>query len=155
FNPNERAVSGDPNRLQRFAQADLAELLAWISLASTRDDLDSGGVATRTSTTDSPMRALVLNGLLFRPAALRLPNAGIAPGAALVVNPDASPNADDSSVKIARSDGVQIGSGALLLTPNFAGSPRIDVVEFSQAPTIVETANRDVFDPSTGLYAPE
>jgi hypothetical protein len=74
-------------------------------------------------------------------------------GAALFVDPDASPSGDDSPAKLVLSDGVTSLS-PLTLTANSSGSTRIDVIECSRVDTVLSTANVNIFNEATGAYTP-
>jgi hypothetical protein len=45
-------------------------------------------------------------------------------------------------------------AGALTLTPGSGGAIRIDVIECQRIEQVLEADNRDIFDPSTGLFSP-
>jgi len=151
INPRERAISTDINRAQAFAASDAATVgrlrqLAKSSVAS------SGGLAALDATTATPLLGEVEHGLTVRPqlgGALTL----VEPGVAWVINPDGTPQADDSPCKMVNDPGVTDGT-TLLLPANASGSTLIGVVECSRVDTVLETDNRDIFDPGTGLFAP-
>lgn len=154
FNSLERLVSTDHNRLQSFVARDRAEAYRQImSVSSGTDDLDAGGVATEFVTQENPLRAEVLNGLLVRPQVASL-NVLVDAGILFAVDPDAVPVADDSVYKYVRSPGIPT-VGALAMTANASGSIRIDVVECQRTGAVdqvAETDNRDLFNPTTGLF---
>lgn len=145
FSTQERALSTDVNRLQKFEAQDMGELFRYMLDAAGNDDLDAGGVVADNVLTTS---CEVFNGLLVRlvPAALNL---SVDPGVAMVIAPDGDPDA--SAFKFVRDPGVP-GTGALAVTANGAGSARVDVVECQFTSVVVEADSRDVFDPTTGLF---
>lgn len=150
-NPSERVASGDPNRMQAFANASLAELLRRIFDATSTEDTAAGAINLGAATT-SPLRAEIINGLLFKPEISSV-DCSVLPGVVLMVDPDTVPSADDSPYKMVLSDGVAIGT--LSFTANSSGQARVDVVECRRLPDVVsETATRDVFAVSTGLFTP-
>lgn len=151
LNARERVMSGDVNRLQKFAAGDIAEILDWMSMSLSQDDLESNGQSVLITTTQSPAFGLVVGGLMFRPTISSI-NAAIDPGLVMLVNPDAVVDPDDSPVKYIRDAGL--ASGTLTFTANISGSRRIDVVECQRTEAVVETAVRDVFDTLSGLFAP-
>lgn len=151
FNTQERAVSTDLNRLQRFGARGLGEVLRYLLDVSANDDLDAGGVATEYTALASPLRAEVLGGLLVRPtpAAVTLT---VDKGALYAIVPDG--DADASSYKQVVDPGLTLAA-PLTLTANASGSLRIDVVECSvNLAYVSETDNRDLFDAVTGLFTP-
>ena len=154
INPQERAVSSDINRAQAFRGRDQAEVLRYLlNVRAGKDDLDGAGIDVEYASTEAPLRAEILNGLLVRPQigslALR-----VDAGMLAAIDPDAAPSADDSAYKIIRDPGV---TSALTMTTG-SGSARIDVIECARvaAPgyTVLETDNRDIFNSSTGLFTP-
>lgn len=157
INNLERAVSTDINRMQKFASADLAELLRY--MLNTASNEDQWALASSAGTTllnepapgsaASPLVAEILNGFLVRPQAGSL-NLLVDPGVMMTLAPDAA--ADDSPYKYVRDPGVST-PGALAFTTNGGGSPRIDVVEMQVSNVISETDNRDIFNPVTGLFS--
>lgn len=152
INTQERAVSTDINRLQQFLGKDRAELWRYlIDVSANTDDLDAGAVSTEYTTQETPLRGEILNGLTVQPQIGSF-NLLIAPGVAFVIDPDAVPSTDDSSYKLVRDAGVQT-LGALTMSGNVSGSIRIDVIECQRTEAIVETDNRDIFNPITGLFA--
>lgn len=147
INTQERAISPDINRLQDFKAKDIAEL--WRYLADVTEDFDiAPGVITEYSTLETPLRAEIINGLMVEPSVGSL-TLDIKPGLLFAISPDAGP--DDSNYKFVSSDGLPI-AGGISMTANASGSTRIDVIECSITSTIVETDNRDIFNPSTGLF---
>jgi hypothetical protein len=148
INTQERAISPDINRLQAFASKDRAELLRYLLDVTGSDDFDAGGVITEHTTLESPLRAEVINGLLVRPTGGNLVLA-VDPGVLYAIAPDSGP--DDSNYKFVEDPGTS--NGTLTMTANASGSTRIDVIECQLTPTIVETDNRDIYDPTTGLFS--
>jgi hypothetical protein len=71
-------------------------------------------------------------------------------GVGLFMAPDAV--ADESNYKLVSDAGV-IATGVLLMTANASGSTRCDVIECQiNATDLIVTDNRDIFNPSTGLF---
>lgn len=149
INNLERAVSTDINRLQAFAGASTAEVLRWL-YTTEAGGTDAGGVAIAPSGLASPLRVCILGGLQVQPQ-LGTTDTLVQPGLAVVVQPDAVPDADDSPVKYVVDPGIT-ALGALLLTPNNSGATRVDVVECQVANPVVENDNRDIYNPATGLF---
>jgi hypothetical protein len=148
INPFERALSVDQNRFRKFQTKDLAELLRYWMNVRVNDDLDAGGVLTENLITNANSME-ILNGLLVRP---QIGNASlfVDPGVAMLINPDSAP--DDSIYKYINDAGIQT-LGTLTIGANASGSIRIDVVECQRTDDVVETANRDVFNTSTGAFS--
>lgn len=156
INTQERAVSTDVNRLQDFSAKTLAEVLRYMlnlhgqsGATYVSDDLDAGGVAVENSTLTAPMVGEILNGLMVRPQNGTL-NLLVDPGVLLAIDPDSDPDA--SNYKIVEDPGVQT-AGLLQMTANASGSTRVDVIEVQVTSVITETANRDIFNTSTGLFS--
>lgn len=151
LNTRERLVSDDHNRLQAFIGADLASVLSHLLLATADADASAAGSETLPSTNVAPMAATVLNGL--RPLPINgTANLLVEAGVLVMANPDTPVSGDDVPQKWVVDPGVQI-AGQLTLAPG-AGSTRIDVVECSRTTAVVESDNRDIFNPSTGLFSP-
>jgi hypothetical protein len=147
YNTRERAVSSDPNRAQDFAAAAAAEVLRYMFAATSEDN--AAGTADAGGTVDSPTTAVVLNGLCARPASgtdVLL----VDPGVVAMSDPDTAPSDDDSPWKVVVDPGVQ-NAGVLVLSPG-GGSVRIDVVECKRTDVVLESDNRDVFSPASGLF---
>ncbi len=147
FNTRERAISDDPNRLQSFLAASMAEYLRWASVATS----DEGGGQTAQGATTNPLTAIILGGLWARPE-IGTVNLFVEPGVVALINPEPSPSTDDSPCKVISDPGVQT-AGTLTLTPA-PGSTRIDIIECSRTVVTTESDNRDVYDPVTGLFTP-
>ena len=151
FNTRERVVSVDHNRAQKFKGKDLAELLRnLLNVYAGTDDTDSAGLGDfgNLFTPGNPLSAEVIQGLLVKPQVGSLALL-VDIGTAMIVNPDLAP--DDSSYKYVNDFGVSV-VGALVMTANASGSVRFDVVECQPADTVIETDNRDIFDPTSGLF---
>lgn len=146
-NPQERAASSDINRLQRFKERDLAELLRY--MLNVTGDEDSGAIVEY-STIGDPLRAEIVNGLMVRPQ-LGSFDLLVDPGVCLLLQPDAA--ADESDYKFCKDAGVTV-LGSLSVGSNSSGSTRVDVVEcrLSATPGVV-TDTRDVFDTSLGAFS--
>lgn len=147
LNTRERVVSTDWNRMQQFIAAGGAEALRWMMSAQSTE----GGASSVGSSTTSPLTAIVVNGLWARPE-IGTVNLFVEPGTVGMVNPDAVPSADDSPFKVITDAGVQV-AGALTLTAGAVGT-RIDVIECSRVVEVLESDNRDIFNPATGLFSP-
>lgn len=147
FNTQERAISSDLNRLQRFKGQDIGELFRYMLDAYANDDLEAGAVATVPGPGEAPGRAEVINGLLFRPQVgtqFGSVDAGVIFALANDGDSDASP------YKFIRYDG---DGGLLNIAAGGGGATRIDVIEFTVATSQkTVTESRDVFNPSTGLF---
>ena len=151
FNSQERAVSTDLNRMQAFKGNDIAEQMRFmLNVSVGTDDLDASGVVTESLTQGNPLLAEILNGFLVKPQGGSL-NLLVDKGVLFTINPDGG--ADDSVYKYVRDAGVSV-LGNLVITNNVGGGAiRIDVVEVQVADNVVETDNRDIFNPATGLFA--
>jgi hypothetical protein len=150
FNLDERLMSPDHNRAQKFKGNDIAEMMRLMMNVSTAtDDVDAGGVTTEYSVVESPLRAEIVNGFLVRPAVGSL-SLAVDDGVMFALAPDSA--ADDSNYKYVRDPGV--AAGGLLMTANASGSTRVDVIECQPTPINLESATRDVYNPATGLFAP-
>lgn len=148
----ERAVSNDFNRLQAFINAHMAEVLRHLFDVRTSEDY-SGGTEGLGSSVTNPLRGVILSGLRCRPE-VGTTNLFVEPGVALLVDPDASPSADDSPLKWIVSEGEQ-QAGALTL-PAAAGTARVDMVECRRRPeTELEASNRDIYDTATRTFTPQ
>lgn len=150
INTQERALSVDINRLQRFKEQDTAELFRYmLDVYATSDD-DQLGLMVEPNTLETPLRAEIINGLLVKPQAASL-NLLVDAGLMFAMAPDAA--ADESNYKYVRDDGVTT-PGSLVMTANASGSTRIDVIECRVNPTPSSvTDSRDIFNPTTGLFA--
>lgn len=151
INPRERVISNDINRLQAFAAADHNEAMRYVLQAICLFEVGST-IVSNPSTVLTPLAATVLGGLMAQPGNGTV-NMLVTPGVAYCVAPEASPNADDSVYKFVNDPGVQT-NGVLTLTANGGGGIRIDVIECQPAEVILETDNRDQFEPGSGLFFP-
>lgn len=151
INPRERALSTDINRLQAFAGRDLADALSYL-YDYVGDAFSSGGMGSVGSTTGSPLRGMIFGGLTVRPQ-MASANTLVDPGVAVVVNPDGVPNPDDSPYKIVNDPGVTNGA-SLAMPANSSGGTQIYVVECQRVDQVLETDNRDTYNPSSGLFSP-
>lgn len=169
-NSRERAVSSDLNRLQVFAAATANDFSRGQLLRPVDDTayvgttlLPPGPFNTAAIDIDAPSAPLygvVIDGLM-----VLVPAAGtgfiITPGQALVIDPDGEagssdpnpPNPDDSIAKLVQSPGSAVAAD-LPWTPNPGPGLRIDVIEMQRFEEVAETDNRDIFNPSTGLFSP-
>ena len=171
-NTLERVVSSDWNRMQRFQSGYDNEFLRRQLLAP----IDDTGFLGTTFTAPGPLSAAfdvlapaapdyagVLNGLMVvvPAAATHLLVTG---GALVVVDPEGQPGSSDPAAlnpddgpgpaRAVYSEGVSL-VGALAWATNPGPGARIDVVECQRNTTVAETDNRDIFDPSTGLFSPQ
>lgn len=167
FNTRERIISSDLNRLQRFRGQIVADVLHAL-LDPLGGDVSNGNGDTllvgATGPIGTPLQASILDGLMVT-AQEGGTQLGVTPGVVVLVDIDGltgSPvtdpaNPEDSAAKVVVDRvGVAIGSGTLALTPNASGSIRVDVVECRRDPDVVlDSDNRDIFDPSTGLFTPQ
>ncbi len=146
INTQERAVSTDVNRLQKFIGRDVSEVLR--QLFTTSNSFENPGVEALFSGT-TPLPAEILGGLLVKPQTNSL-NLLIDAGVLAAYVNDGE--ADESSLKLINDAGVTL-PGSLVMTTNASGSIRIDVIECSidSTPTLV-TDNRDIFNTITGLF---
>lgn len=150
INTQERAVSGDVNRLQSMATRGWAEMLRYLTNVSSNDDLDAGSVAVQHTTLENPLRADILNGLMVQPQIGSL-NILVEPGMIQAIAPDGDSNS--SVLKVVIDDGI-VTLGALAQTVGGA-SLRVDVIEVQVGPSATtETALRDVFNVGTNSFAP-
>ena len=171
-NTLERVVSSDWNRMQRFAAGFDNEMLRRAMLAP----VDDTGYVGTTFTAPGPISAAfdvlapaapdyagVLNGLMVVvPAAATY--VLVTSGAMTVVDPEGQPGSSDPSAlnpddgpgpaRAVYSDGVSL-AGSLVWAPNPGPGTRVDVVECQRNQVVAETDNRDIFDPSTGLFTPQ
>lgn len=149
YNTRERLVSVDPNRAQSFAASALVDLLRYeYETRSTDVEATETNVVTATN----PLKAVIFGGLLARPEVGTV-NLFVEPGAALVISPDAPFNSDDSVGKLIIDEGVQL-AGQLTLTVG-SGSTRIDIIECAPVAEVLETDNRDIYNPATQLFTPQ
>lgn len=148
INTQERAVSTDINRLQKFKSADIAEIFRTMMNSYGNDDVDAGGVLTELSATGNPLVGEIMSGLMVEVQNASL-NVTVSEGVGWFMQPDAV--ADDSDYKLVRDP----GSGTLTITANSSGSIRVDVIEcsLSFAAPVTATDNRDIFNSVTGLFA--
>lgn len=152
INTQERAVSVDINRLQKFAGADHAELLRYWFDVQGNDDLDGGAVVSEFSALGTPLRGEIVNGLMVRPqSGVGVLDLFVDPGVLLAIQPDSPADPDNSNYKFCHEPGIST-LGALLMTVG-AVATRIDVIEVQLADEIAETDNRDIFNTATGLFS--
>ena len=147
INTRERAVSTDINRLQAFGQSELAQVFYEMMVKwNTDDDAAPGVEAEPVAGSDFHV---VLNGLRFYPLNGTV-NGLITPGVLMAENSAAG--ADDARIQYCNDPGI-VAVGTLVLTPG-AGSTRIDVIECQPTTAVLETDNRDIYNTTTGLFAP-
>jgi hypothetical protein len=170
YNTRERVISQDQNRAERFAAADRAE--SYRLLMNNRNAVFTGGggvvefgsyvdtVLQNTAAVGTPLRGDVIDGLVVLPQAGSL-NLLVSPGVVGLDDPDGETgssdpnpaNPDDSRYKIVDDPGVT-NLGTLVMSAGSGGQTRIDVIEVQRNSTVLETDNRDIFNPSTGLFSP-
>lgn len=161
YNTRERVISPDANRAEAFVDAAIAEQSRQRTTQSmVWEDCLFQPIA---DTVGAPLRGSIAQGL-FVVAPLASLELAVVPGLATLIDPDGQvgstvatpPNPDDSVGKLCFDPvGVTIGSGTLTFTPNVGPGVRVDIVEIQRDPTVVlETDNRDVFNPATGLFVP-
>lgn len=148
LNTQERALSTDVNRLQKFVAFDQGEFFRYLLSTQVNDDLDAAAVVTESAGLEAPMRAEVINGLTVRPQSGSR-DLLIDPGVLYALSPDGDPDA--SNYKFVRDPGVPL-LGALTMTANASGSIRIDIIECQVTNLVIEEDNRDFFDSVTGLF---
>ena len=90
YNFQERVVSDDFNREQQFAASALAELLR-LPLTAIAIESEAEGKTTPAAAATNPLRAVVFEGVRFRPE-IGTTTGFVEAGAALVVYPDSSPH---------------------------------------------------------------
>ena len=171
-NTLERVVSSDWNRMQRFAGGFDNEALRRQVLAPIDDTAYVGTTFTAPGPISAafdvlapaaPDYAGILNGLMVVvPAAATY--VLVTSGAMTVVDPEGQPGSSDPSAlnpddgpgpaRAVYSDGVSL-AGSLVWAPNPGPGTRVDVVECQRNQVVAETDNRDIFDPSTGLFTPQ
>jgi hypothetical protein len=148
FNTQERLISPDINRAQKFVGADVAELFRYMMNVSAQDDLEAGASVAEHASIEAPLRAEIVNGFLARPQ-LASTRILVDAGVAFFLAPDGA--ADESGYKYVHFDPAT-QPGVLIMTANATGSIRIDVIEMSFGSPQVVSDSRDVFNPSTGLF---
>lgn len=150
FNFRERIVSDDQNRAHQLTAQAVAEMLRRAHLSSA-SSATAGGKTVVESAVATPLRALIFEGIRFRPE-IGTVNAFVEPGSLVAASPESDPHPADSPARLITDAGVQT-AGQLTLTTGPAAT-RVDVVECQPLQQVVETDSRDIFDPSTGLFAP-
>ena len=149
INTQERAISPDINRLQKFKGRDFAELLRYMLDAASNDDIDAGANIIEVASSTSPLTGEIINGLQPTPQ-----NGStavfVSAGVAMLIQPDGS--ADDSVYKYVRDAG-RGASNPLAIAANAGGSIRVDILEvqIDSVPEVV-VDSRDVYNPVTGLF---
>ena len=149
-NTRERALSTDQNRSEAFIARDRSQLARFLYNDTRQNTYQYPGVAKQNVGGEVPLSADVFGGLMVDPQATSLL---ITPGEIGCLFPDPSITADDSPYMLIDDPGQQT-AGILTFTANASGQIRIDLVECQPVSTILETDNRDIFNPSTGLFAP-
>lgn len=148
INLKERLNSDDINRLQAASARHTAELYRYF-LDSQTMEAQSWGNTTIGATTDSPMRGVILSGMMPTTSGTAPTTMSITAGVALVVNPDAPASSDDSPYKC-----VIAPSGTVAM-PTIGTNDRIGILEATRVNVLTESATRDVFNTSSGTFAPQ
>jgi hypothetical protein len=169
-NTRERLISTDNNRVQSFVGAYANEAMREQMLAPMDDTLYigttfsvAGGATTAVDQLDvaAPTYGGVLNGLMVI-VPIGVTYILITKGMLLMVDPDGQvgssnpnpPNPDDlGPSKLVYSEGV-LTAGSLTWVGNGGPGVRVDVVECQRVDLVVETDNRDIFNPATGAFIP-
>lgn len=151
FNTRERALSGDQNRAQDVHDQMIAEILRGLFDASSELDQKAGSVEVFSTGSETPPSATIIAGIRPRPE-VGTTNLFVEGGSLVIVDKPA-PTTDESKLAFVVDPGVQT-AGVLTLTPGSGGSIRIDVIECQRIEPILESDNRDIFNPSTGLFTP-
>lgn len=163
FNYRERLVSDDFNRAQRFLARDRAERERMQMNDSPRFGFERGSarlLANLPTTIEAPLRADIYEGICVIPVQGSW-SLYVTPGVVGMHDPDgetgssdpAAPNPDDSSYKIVSDPGIS-ALGVLEIVANVLPFTRIDVIEVQRLETVVETDNRDIYNPATRLFTP-
>lgn len=151
FNTRERAVSADFNQLQQFAAQERNDMIAAL-LASSKNRLNGLGQSVAYSgSANTPLPGYVLDGLVG--VVDNMGGSGsvlVNPGTVLVRPSDPS-DANDSGWILVQSEGITT-TGQLVIAANGSVSPRVDVIEFTVVQSVVTTASRDIYNPTTGLF---
>lgn len=168
-NTRERLISSDFNRMQTFIGTDANDALRGQMLRPV-DDAGFVGVtfavpgppsfAIDVTTVTAPLYGGVIDGLMVVVPAAAV-SLLVTPGEVLLIDPDGQPgssnpnppNPDDPICKYVNAPGIPV-VGTLVWTPNAGPGTRVDVVECQRTDIVQETDNRDVFNPSTGLFSP-
>lgn len=171
-NTRERIISTDFNRLQSFVSGWANEAMRRQMLAPQDDTFAVGttfinpgpiSAAFDVLAPAAPDYAGVLNGLMvIVPAAATY--VLVSSGMMLVVDPEGQPGSSDplplnpddgpGPARLVYSEGVNV-VGTLVWAPNPGPGTRVDIVEVQRTNVVAETDNRDIFDPSTGLFTPQ
>jgi hypothetical protein len=151
-NTLERAVSTDINRMQSFKDAMVGEFARYFfGVYENSVELIGGVVSQPAPGALSPyVNHGVVNGLLPKPINGTL-DMLIEPGLLFTEDAAYTP-ANDSFWRYVKDPGVTT-TGVLTLTTGSPGT-RIDVIECQYVDTVIEQDNRDIFNPSTGLFTP-
>ncbi len=150
INTRERAIGTDINRLQSFIARDRSQLVRSQYNDARQDPLKYPGVAVPFTGSETPLVGDVFGGLMVDPLTTSVL---VQPGVLGCLFPDPGATADDSPYLLVDDPGLQT-AGVLAFTANASGQIRVDLVECQPVSTILETDNRDIFDPGTGLFVP-
>lgn len=170
-NTRERVISTDQNREQSFADGFNNEAIREQMLAPVDDSFGIGTTflvpgpptnAVDVLVPSAPDYAGVLNGLMIV-APLTATYVLITGGMLAVVDPEGTTGSSDPTPlnpddgpgpsRTVYSPGVST-VGALAWTPNPGPGARVDIVECQRTFEVVETDNRDIFNPATGTFSP-
>lgn len=168
-NTRERLISTDFNRMETFVGADANNILRGLAVRPVDDSAfigttfpapAAGTLAVDVAVPAAPDFGGVIDGLM-----VVVPIAGtgftVTAGQLLVIDPDGQPgssdpnpaNPDDPILKYVASAGVT-NPALLAWTPNAGPGTRVDVIECQRTDVVQEVDNRDIFNPSTGLFTP-
>lgn len=159
WNSREQVTSSDLNRAQAFQSGDLGELFRFFVAEGSNPGFLPGandpiafdwknGFTEDHAVQETPMYGQVIGGFTAS-TVLGTMNIKIDAGVAFVVDPDASPQSDDSPYKLVRDSGTTITVPTADLSQT-----RIDVIEVSRKDVITVTDSRNQYDTATGLFTP-
>lgn len=151
YNFRERVISNDFNRQQAFKDAAAQQLIRFLYDDTYENWLTKPGQNTQHSVVGAPLRSVVAGGLIPEPVAGTQIN--VSAGCMLAIFPAVAGSTDDSPYVFVDDEGSN-GDPAMVFTANAGPGIRIDVIECQPVDTVTATDNRDVFDPTTGLFSP-
>jgi hypothetical protein len=138
MNTRERGVSNDINRLQDLLGLDLMEMYRGLA-----------GFHMNPNGTVSQDRNAVIRGLAAVPGGAGL-SVDVQEGYATIIRSAGPPTADDSAYRLLHNRAAQ----NLVLAAADPVNPRFDLIEATFSDDLVESQNRDIYNPVTGLFAP-
>jgi len=153
FSTREQLLSPDFNRLQTLLAGDRDSLLRALYNDQRWGFHRAPGFSSIRGAVETPIAADVFAGLMVRPD--NATSLTIDPGVvAFWRGTGAGPlGAEDSPYALCVSPGLPT-LGVLTFTANAGGGTRLDVIECRPLDTVTESGNRNIFDTSTGLFAP-